>query len=239
MGKRNTKMGIKESKQPVIVLLGATGGIGEALLEYLSLHTTFIIIPTFNTNLPNSDKFSWMHYNSNEYATNQKLFRTISNIYDIRVIIDLTGAFFASKLQKSNSEEIAKVISTNLIAPLVLAKHAQDFMSNGGQIIFTSSILSSMSIEGSSAYAASKAGLERAILVLASEFSKTGHSICGLRLGYMDYGMTYKLKERIRREMLKNRTNGHFISIDVMGQKIIDLINGDVGDSNGKIYEII
>jgi NAD(P)-dependent dehydrogenase (short-subunit alcohol dehydrogenase family) len=125
-----------------------------------------------------------------------------------------------------------------LTAPLILAKSAQEFMLDDGKIIFMSSIVSTLRLVGSSIYAASKAGLERGILSLSSEFSQSGHGICGIRLGYMDYGMTYKLNEKVRQEILKKLPEERFIDIGVLGDKILQILDSQSSEINGMIYEI-
>jgi NAD(P)-dependent dehydrogenase (short-subunit alcohol dehydrogenase family) len=238
MGKRHLKMGVDVPKQSALVIIGASGGIGVTLLEYISTRTQLICIPTYNKNKPEISHFSWIHYDSNNFESTRSLFEKISNTHEISAIIDVSGAFFASKLQNSNPMEVSQVISTNLIAPLVLAKNAQEFMKIGGKVIFMSSIVSNMQAVGSSVYAASKAGLERGILALSPEFSQTGHAICGIRLGYMDYGMTYKLNEKIRMDVLNQSSKESFINIDVLGDKVLDILRTETTDINGMLYEI-
>jgi NAD(P)-dependent dehydrogenase (short-subunit alcohol dehydrogenase family) len=238
MGKRHLKMGVGAPKQSALVIIGASGGIGVALLEYISTRTQLVCIPTYNKNKPQASHFSWIHYDSNNFESTRSLLEKISNTHEISALIDVSGAFFASKLGKSNPTEVSQVISTNLIAPLILAKNAQEFMKIGGKVIFMSSIVSNMQAVGSSVYAASKAGLERAILALSPEFSQTGHGICGIRLGYMDYGMTYKLNEKIRMDVLSQSSKECFINIDVLGDKVLDILRTETTDINGMLYEI-
>jgi NAD(P)-dependent dehydrogenase (short-subunit alcohol dehydrogenase family) len=111
-------------------------------------------------------------------------------------------------------------------------------MKIGGKVIFMSSIVSNMQMIGSSVYAASKAGLERGILALSPEFSQTGHAICGIRLGYMDYGMTHRLNEKIRMDILGQSSKKSFINIDVLGDKVLDILKTEITDINGMLYEI-
>ena len=238
MGKRNLKMGVASAKESALLLVGASGGVGSALLEYLSSKTSLICIPTYNSNPPTTDRFSWVQYNSNNFDSTRLMFEEVSSEFGISLVIDTTGSFFASRIQNSLPSEIGEVISTNLTAPLILAKCAQEFMLDGGKIIFMSSIVGSMQLVGSSIYAASKAGLERGILSLSSEFSQSGHGICGIRLGYMDYGMTYKINEKVRREILKKLPEEKFIDIEVLGDKILQIIDSQSAEINGKIYEI-
>jgi short-subunit dehydrogenase len=238
LGKCNSKMGVAEPKQRAILFVGASGGVGAALLEYISTRTDMVCIPTFNKNKAGMSHFSWIHYDSNNFGATHALFEEITKTHELTAVIDVSGAFFASKLQKSNFEEVSQVISTNLIAPLILAKNAQEFMKIGGKIIFMSSILSNMQIIGSSVYAASKAGLERGILALSPEFSQTGHAICGIRLGYMNYGMTYKINERLRQEILVQSVKENFINISVLGEKILEILRSETNSINGMLYEV-
>lgn len=238
MGERDLKMGIAESKEKALLLVGASGGVGTALLKYLSTRVHLRCIPTYNKKLPQADGFSWIQYDSNDFHSAKLILREISLKYDFSVVIDASGAFFASTLQDSSPEDIVDVISTNLTAPLLLAKNAQEFMSQGGKAIFISSIVSGMQIMGSSAYAASKAGLERGILALSPEYSETGQAICGIRLGYMDYGMTYKIKDKIRNEILRGMPQEKFIDISVLGDKILDLLKSEINEINGTLHEI-
>jgi len=231
-------MGIVAPKQKALLIVGASGGVGAALLGYISSRTDLVCIPTYNKNMPLSNQFSWIQYDSNDFGSTQFMFEEISKSHEILVVIDLSGAFFASKLQKSNFKEVTRVISTNLIAPLILAKNAQEFMKIGGKVIFMSSIVSKMQIVGSSVYAASKAGLERGILSLSPEFGQTGHAICGIRLGYMDYGMTYKMNEKVRKKILVQSSEERFIDISVLGEKILDLVRSETTEINGMLYEI-
>ncbi|CAN2228479.1 FabG Dehydrogenases with different specificities (related to short-chain alcohol dehydrogenases) [Candidatus Nanopelagicaceae bacterium] len=231
-------MGVVETKQQALLLVGASGGVGAALLEYLSSRTTLACLPTYKNNKPTESKFPWIHYDSNNHDSTKSMFEELHKRYEIQVVIDASGAFFASRIEKSTSQVISGVITTNLLAPLVLAKYAQEFMQIGGKIIFMSSIVSTMQLIGSSAYAASKAGLERGIISLGPEFSQTGHGICGIRLGYMDYGMTYKINEKVRKEILSGSSMEKFIEIGVLGEMILEILKTETSKMNGLLYEI-
>jgi NAD(P)-dependent dehydrogenase (short-subunit alcohol dehydrogenase family) len=224
-------------KKQALLLIGASGGVGSALLEYLAPRTSLTCIPTFYKNKPTDSSFTWLHFDSLDLDSIRPMLKEISNNYEISLVIDVSGAFFASKLQKSTATEISRVISINLVAPILLAKSAQEFLAPAGKIVFMSSILSTMSLVGSSAYAASKAGLERVIQSLALEFTQSSHAICGIRLGYMDYGMTYMLDEKLRRDLLDNLPQEEFIHISVLGDLILKIMNSEASIINGKLYE--
>ncbi len=238
LGKCDFKVGVVAPKQTALIVIGASGGVGATLLEYISTRTDMVCIPTYNKNRPANSLFSWIQHDSNDFESTRSLFEAIDKTHEISAVIDVSGAFFAKKLQKSNSNEISQVISTNLIAPFILAKNAQEFMKIGGKVIFMSSIVSNMQMIGSSVYAASKAGLERGILALSPEFGQTGHAICGIRLGYMDYGMTYRLSERIRMDILGQSSKESFININILGDKVLEILKTETTHINGMLYEI-
>jgi NAD(P)-dependent dehydrogenase (short-subunit alcohol dehydrogenase family) len=238
LGKCNTKMGVV-AKEEAVLLVGASGGIGTALLEYFSSHSTLRIIPTFNERIPSESGFLWMHYNGLNFQKAKETIEDISTNYDVRMIIDASGVFFANKLQDSTIQEINNVFLTNLTAPMILAKNAQKMMCVGGKIVFLSSIVSTMQLVGSSIYAASKAGLERGVVALAPEFAQSGHGICALRLGYMDYGMTYKIKQSRRIKILEQLPENKFISIEKLGDQILNILHCPASDVNGRIFEVI
>ena len=231
-------MGVTETKQEALLIIGGSGGIGLALLNYLSSRTDYVCIPTFNKNNPLSDNFIWIQYDSNESGSTRTLFEKITEKYQIAFVIDASGSFFASKLQKSSADEIRNVISTNLVAPLILAKNSQEFMQIGGKLIYLTSVVGTMRLTGSSVYAASKAGLERGILALSPEFAQTGHGLCAIRLGYMNYGMTYKINEKVRSDILAKLPGGGFTDIGVLGEKILEILRTEVAEINGMLYEI-
>ena len=238
LGECNPKMGVERAKPQAFLLVGASGGIGGALLKYLLPRTRLVCIPTFNKNMPTDRSIPWMQFDSLDLDSARQIFEEITDNYEVSLVIDASGTFFASKLQKATVEEISQVISTNLVAPILLAKNAQKFMVPGGKVVFMSSVVSSMALVGSSAYAASKAGLERSILSLGPEFSQSGHAVCGIRLGYMNYGMTYKINENTRKAILEKMPNGGFIDISVLGDLILEIINSEAANVNGKLYEI-
>ena len=54
----------------------------------------------------------------------------------------------------------------------------------------------------------------------------------------MDYGMTYKINERVRQEILKELPEEKFIDIRVLGDKILRILDSESSEINGIIYEI-
>jgi NAD(P)-dependent dehydrogenase (short-subunit alcohol dehydrogenase family) len=212
----------KDKKENAIAIIGASGGIGYALLQELAGDIETNYFPTYNSSVPQNAEFNWSYYNSGDQDSVQKYFEHLSN-YNLTAIIDCSGAFFASSLNKATNFDIEKVISANLIGPFVTAKQALNALAPDGKLILMSSILAKKNVFGSSIYAASKAGLEHGIAVLGEEFSKKNLAICGIRLDYMDYGMTHKINDDVKAKIRNSMPNLEFIKIEELA-KIIKLI---------------
>ncbi len=65
-----------------------------------------------------------------------------------------------------------------------------------GRIINISSMLANKGVKGTSAYSASKGGLNSMIRPIALEEAQHNILINNLNLGYMDGGMTHKIKDQ-------------------------------------------
>ena len=96
---------------------------------------------------------------------------------------------------RNADEEWVRVIETNLIDVADVIKEVLPHMrkEHSGRIINLSSMLSEWAVPGTSAYTASKAGLNAMIRVIAKEEAKHNILINNINLGYMDIGMTHKI----------------------------------------------
>ncbi len=225
-------------KKRIVLLIGATGGIGKALLATLNFYLDIEVIPTYRKSPPEGAVYNWIEYDTCDFEMCEKKLFELSQKYSIDMIIDASGAFFASKISESSVQEIRNVIETNLTAPLLLARSANKYLNEGGKLIFLSSVVSQQDLFGSSAYAASKIGLEKSVTTLAKEFSANGQSICAIRLGYMNYGMTFKIKEELRLKIQSALPRSNFMEIDVLAE-LIQYITVSQEEVNGKVFDLI
>ena len=100
------------------------------------------------------------------------------------LIINNAAIGAVAPLEHLDAAAIADCIAVNLAAPLLLARELLPQMrKRGGRIVNISSLSSTISVPGTAAYAASKAGLERASCVLAAELVGSGVSVGLVRLG--------------------------------------------------------
>ncbi len=173
------------------VITGASRGIGKFLFEKLSREDE-LVLGTYHRTAPTG-------------ADDGKLFQVdVSNFAQVRdfvqsqreklqriVLINCAGTNYNAFGHKSDMEKWAEVIQVNLIGSFHLMGALLPLMreQNWGRIINLSSVVAQTPVPGTSAYAASKAGLWGATRALAAENAKKGITINNLNLGYFNIGM--------------------------------------------------
>ena len=107
------------------------------------------------------------------------------------VLINCAGTNYNAFGHKSDMEKWAEVIQVNLIGSFHVMGALLPLMrdENWGRIINLSSVVAQTPVPGTSAYAASKAGLWGATRALAAENAKKGITVNNLNLGYFNIGM--------------------------------------------------
>jgi 3-oxoacyl-[acyl-carrier protein] reductase len=239
VGKCRAEVGLKGEKPSTVIILGGSGGIGKQLVSLYATKTEFEIRATFHTNRPIEELgANWSAVNTNEPTELQEFLDSVVANSKISAIIDCTGDFYASLITDSPFESLANTIQTNLISPLYLSKLALDYLASDGTLIFLNSVVGQSSLKGSSAYAASKAGLEAAIRALAPEFSFQQKKIFGVRLGYIDGGMTNMLKPSSLERVVANIPNKRLGEVDELFHLVRFMASNECSYSNGAIFNM-
>jgi NAD(P)-dependent dehydrogenase (short-subunit alcohol dehydrogenase family) len=226
-----------DSKDAAILVISGNGGIGSELVSRLAENDKVSVFSTYRTTHPTNDKIQWIQFESENCGKYDELISKICSNHDLKLVIDASGAFFASPIIKTAPEDIASVINTNLTAPLTLARACLKFMSAKGNLVLFSSVVTEGDLYGSSAYAASKQGLEKAITSLGEEFRRADKGIFGIRLGYMNYGMTFKIREDFRENIRLGLANQQFGEINGLLELIFNLTSNSDSRPYGTIVK--
>ena len=146
-----------------MVITGATGAIGRALVKAFSADTFDI--------------------------------RKDTDFPECAYLVNCMGVVYDKMAHKTDPLEWGRVIDINLIQTMDVIRMALPGMRKQkfGRIINLSSVVANMGVAGTSAYAASKAGLNGMIKSIAVENASKNVLINNLNLGYMDLGMTKKI----------------------------------------------
>lgn len=186
----------------MILIIGASGGIGKYLFEqYKSIDSQ--VIGTYNSsslNIVDLSKVDITNFNQVfDWIENNK--SSLNNI----TLINCAGVSYNSFAHKSDPEEWKKVIEINLIGSFNAIRAVLPIMreQNFGRIINFSSVVASKGTAGTSAYAASKSALWGMAKSLAQENASKNITINNINLGYSELGMIDQVPEEFLDALIK------------------------------------
>jgi len=227
----------------LIVITGASRGIGKYLFEkFHKIGET--VYGTYNSTYPNTNKKGfYTKVDISDYSSVTNWIDEIKSKITKLVLINCAGINYNSFAHKSDINKWSKVIEVNLIGTFNVIHAVLPLMREEkyGRIINFSSVVAQMGIPGTSAYAASKAGLSGLTKSIAVENAKRGITINNLNLGYFDIGMINEVSNEFQ-EIIKDKIpTGNFgnpINIFKAVNFIIetDYINGTSIDINAGLF---
>jgi acetoacetyl-CoA reductase/3-oxoacyl-[acyl-carrier protein] reductase len=227
----------------MILITGASRGIGKYLFEKFtkSGENVYGTYCADNEKLDKDERYFRLDITDHEKAG--KLIEELTPKMPKPVLINCAGNNYNCFTHKSSPEEWSKVISTNLIGTYNMIRYILPIMREQGygRIINFSSIVAEVGIPGTSAYAASKAGLWGMTRSIAVENASKGITINNLNLGYFNIGMITEVSEEYQKIVKSKIPTGEFgdpSNIYRAVQFIIDsdYLNGTSLDINGGIF---
>lgn len=174
----------------MIIISGASRGIGYFLMQKFVSEGTEVI-GFYNKTLP-KENLDLMYRVDIANPEEVKNFVESNDLNLTQIIlINCAGANYNAFAHKADPIKWAQLISINLIGTFNLINALLPKMreQNFGRIINFSSIVAQSGISGTSAYAASKAGLWGMTKAIAVENASKGITINNLNLGYFEIGM--------------------------------------------------
>jgi len=171
------------------IIIGASGGIGKKLYDHY-WGKQEVVYGTFCNSKTEEEEFMWKVDITKPESV--KYFAEGVDLYDSKaILINCAGVSVDSMAHKSTPISWGHVIDVNLIGAFNVIRAFLPYMRkhNYGRIINMGSVVAQMGVAGTSAYAASKAGLWGMTKAIALENAANGITINTLNLGYMDAGM--------------------------------------------------
>lgn len=190
----------------MIIITGITGGIGNFLFNKFS-QSGEQIIGTYHLNKPEGDIYkNTVQLDITNYPEVEKFIASIKSQAKEITLINCAGITANAFAHKSGIEEWNSVINVNLTGTFYLIRATLPLMreQNFGRIINLSSIVSETGVMGTSAYAASKAGINGMIKSIALENAQKGITINNINLGYFRVGMINTVPKEIQ-EKIKSK----------------------------------
>ena len=188
----------------MIIITGASKGIGKFLLEKYS-GLGIEVVGTYNsTSVVEKTLNSMYQVDITDYEQVQEFVQKIKDRLHEVVLINSAGANYSGFAHKAKIDAWKKVIDINLVGTFHMIHHLLTIMREQqyGRIINFSSVVAQMSIPGTSAYAASKAGLWGLTKAVAAECASKGITVNTLNLGYYNVGMINEVTPEMQ-EILK------------------------------------
>lgn len=226
----------------MIIITGASRGLGAELAKHFAEHEK--VVGFYNKTAPqNPGKIEFAQVD----VTNHKQVQDWSSVAckdqkQIKLIC-CAGINYNSLLHKSEPEMWANVIGVNLIGTYNIIREVLPFMreSGFGRIVTVSSVVPQLGVPGTTAYAASKAGLWGLTKSLSKELRGKDITINNVNLGYFDAGMINEVPTEIQAQVKKTIPKERFGKPDEL-RDLIEYIfkapytNGTSFDINGGLF---
>ena len=197
----NSDAGARESGR-IVVVTGAAGGIGRALISILAADGDTVIA----VDLPGTpvaalaDELGEGHVgvecDVSREADIDRLFAVIDRDFggvDALFNNAALGPTMAATVDTSLAD-FGLALSVNLIGPFVMAREAMRRMQSGGAVVNIASMAGVLGNPRRNAYAASKAGLISLTKSLACEWAGQGIRVCAVAPGYVRTPMVAELE---------------------------------------------
>jgi NAD(P)-dependent dehydrogenase (short-subunit alcohol dehydrogenase family) len=206
----------------MIIITGASRGIGKYLLESYLQQSNEIVLGTYlNTiknNIDNYVQLDVTNYNDvNDFVEKNK--SILNNI----TLINCAGINYNAFTHKSDIEQWKKVIDTNLYGTYNMIRNLLPLMRNEkfGRIINFSSVVAIKPTPGVSSYATSKSALWGLSKSVAVENAGLNITINNINLGYSKFGMIDDVPSDYLKTIISQIPVGRLCD----GQEIIDTVN--------------
>ena len=238
-------------KNKIILITGATGGIGNSLVEkFNDLGSSIMATGTNEEKLNNLKKrFSNIQvekFKLDEHEKIEKFIENVNNRLDgLDVLINNAGITLDNLSIRLTEENWKKVLDINLTSSFLMCKYAIKKMlkNKSGKIINITSIVGHTGNIGQANYAASKAGIIAFSKSLASEYAKKNINVNCVSPGFIKTDMTDKINEDFKKTLINKIPSGDLGSgedvsncVAFLASDMSRYINGETIHVNGGMY---
>ena len=193
-------------KNKKILITGATGGIGKALVKkFTSLEGNVLATGTKSEKLDllknEFPEINILKFDISEHSKIEEFIENVnSQLTSLDVVVNNAGIALDNLSLRMKDEEWQKVIDINLTSTFLLCKYAIKKMLKNkyGRIVNIASIVGHTGNIGQANYAASKSGMIGMTKSLAIEYAKKNITLNCVSPGFIQSNMTDKISESIK-----------------------------------------
>ena len=207
-------MNLKNKK---ILITGATGGIGNSLVEKFNGYESTILATGTNEEKLNNLKKKYPKiyiekFKLDEHDKIENFIDSASKKLDgLDVLVNNAGITLDNLSIRLTDENWKKVLDINLSSTFLMCKHAIKKMlkKKYGKIVNITSIVGHTGNLGQANYAASKAGIVAFSKSLAIEYAKKNININCVSPGFIQTDMTDKINEEFKKNLISKIPSGN------------------------------
>ena len=241
-------MNLKNKK---VLITGATGGIGNSLVEKFNSFGAKIIASGTNEEklIELNKKFPNVHterFKLNDHDKIEEFINTIDKkLEGLDILINNAGITLDNISIRLTEENWKKVLDVNLTASFLMCKFAIKKMlkKKYGKIINITSIVGHTGNLGQANYAASKAGIIAFSKSLSLEYAKKNININCVSPGFIKTDMTDKINEEFKQILINKIPSGDLGTgedvsncVAFLASDMAKYINGETIHVNGGMY---
>jgi 3-oxoacyl-[acyl-carrier protein] reductase len=234
-----------------ILITGATGGIGNALVDKFSnLGATIFATGTNEDKLKNlKKKYSNIKVEKFRLDDHNKIEEFIEMVNEtlggLDILVNNAGITLDNLSIRLTEENWKKVLDINLTSSFLMCKYAIKKMLKRkyGKIINITSIVGHTGNLGQANYAASKAGMAAYSKTLAIEYAKKNINVNCVSPGFIKTEMTDKINEEFKKILVSKIPSGDLGTgedvsncVAFLASDMAKYINGETIHVNGGMY---
>lgn len=238
-------------KERPILVTGADGGIGSALVDYLMTNGYKNVICQYRNKYDTLYKIFARHDRdfdryciraeltdeSQVNALHDAVFKHFNIIWGL---INVAGASSNGMSWKMQTSEFTRVLNENLLTTFMMCRAFSPDMRNqsGGRIINTSSVVAFTGGVGCSHYCAAKAAIIGYSKSLSLELASKNITVNTLGLGYFDCGLINQIPDNIRDDIKAKTPVKRFGDAHEIGGLVDYLLSDSGGFTTGQVHHI-
>ncbi len=243
---------MKNLENKNIIITGASGGIGDSIVQ--KLHDNGANILATGTKIEKLNelkkRFRSIEILKFDISESNKIEDFVENASDklggsLDCLVNNAGITKDNLAIRMNLDEWKKVIEVNLTSTFLLSKYVIKKMlkNKSGKIINITSVVGHTGNLGQTNYTASKAGIVAMSKSLAIEYAKKNININCISPGFIQTNMTEKIDEKFKEMIISKIPSARLgepediaNAVLFLASKQSDYINGETLHVNGGLY---
>ncbi len=227
----------------VVLITGATGGIGGAIANKMKEAGATVVITGRNLDKLSSFDDSFIKIQSDlsvDGAAEKLVNDTIEKAGHIDILINNAGITKDTLLMRMSDEQFDDVINTNLRATFKLCRAVIMHMmkQRHGRIINMASIIGTIGGAGQANYAASKGGIIAMTKSIAAEVASRGITANAIAPGFIKTPMTDVLPDELKSKYLEQIPAGRFGEPIDIANTCVFLASDEASYINGQTIHV-